>query len=111
MGKAFGCSGGYVSANAEIVDAIRSTASNFIFSTSMSPVIAAACLESVRYLKTHPEVRDRHQYVAALIKTKLKSKGIPALNSASHIVPVFIGDPVLCKEASERLLNEHNIYI
>ncbi|CAD8142405.1 unnamed protein product [Paramecium pentaurelia] len=111
LGKAFGCSGGYVSANSEIVDAVRSTASNFIFSTSMSPIIAAACLESVKYLKTHPEIRERHQYVASLIKAKLKSKGIPALNSASHIVPVFIGDPVLCKEASEKLLNEYNIYI
>lgn len=111
LGKAFGCSGGYVASSAEIVDAIRSTASSFIFSTSMAPVVAAACAESVRYVKQHPELRVVHQQVARSIKSKLKARGIPALLSASHIVPVFVGDPVLCKLASEKLLTEHGIYI
>ncbi|KAM3140466.1 hypothetical protein pb186bvf_007446 [Paramecium bursaria] len=111
LGKAFGCSGGYVAASFPIVDSIRSVASNFIFSTSLPPVIAASCLASVQYLKQNNQIRVQHQKTAKEIKRQLKLANIPIIDNPSHIIPVFIGDAVKCKQASEILIQKYGIYI
>ncbi len=110
LGKAFGVVGGYIAASASLVDAVRSHAPGFIFTTALPPAIAAGALASVRHLRTHPEIRDAHQDKAARLKHLLKAAHIPTLPSASHIVPVVVGDPRLCKAASDALLEHHAIY-
>jgi 5-aminolevulinate synthase len=111
LAKAFGVMGGYVSASATIIDAIRSTASGFIFTTSLAPVLAAGALASVRHLKTSGDERTLQQRHAALLKRELVRIGLPLLRSPSHIVPVVVGDPVLCKRLTDRLLAEFQIYV
>lgn len=112
LGKAFGCQGGYIAGNGTVIDAIRSVASGFIFTTSMSPVLCAGALASIKYLKDHNELRDQHQLAARKLKKKLERHEIEVLDIAcTHIVPVMIRDAVKCKQHSDELLNEHGIYI
>jgi 5-aminolevulinate synthase len=111
LAKAIGVMGGYITANKNIVDAIRSFASGFIFTTSLPPAIAAGAIESLRVLKSSNELRDKHQERAARLKQVLNEANLPILHTDTHIVPLMVGDPVLCKRASDRLLSEHNIYI
>jgi 5-aminolevulinate synthase len=110
LGKAYGVQGGYISADKIIVDAIRSVASGFIFTTSLSPVTCAGALAAVKYLKAHPELREQHQERAAKLKQVFRENGIPLMENETHIVPVMINNAVKCKQISDTLLNEHNIY-
>jgi len=111
LGKAFGVQGGYIAGEAIVIDAIRSVASGFIFTTSSSPVICAGALASVKYVMDHNELREQHQLQASKLKRKLKHYDIEVHPDAStHIVPVMIGDPVRCKKLSDVLLEEHGIY-
>ena len=109
--KAYGVMGGYVACNAKLADAIRSYAPGFIFSTSLSPAIAAGAKASVEYLKIHPELREKHQQHARSLKTQLKALGMPVSDYGSHIVPIHVGDPVKCKMLSDMLMQDHGIYI
>jgi 5-aminolevulinate synthase len=111
LAKAYGCMGGYIAADADIVDAVRSIASAFIFTTSLAPAVVGGALASVRYLTEEDSLRIRHQDRAATLKRRLAEAGLPVMASPSHIVPVWVGDPVKCKQASDLLLAEHGIYI
>jgi 5-aminolevulinate synthase len=111
LGKAIGVMGGYIAADAVIVDAVRSWASGFIFTTSLPPALTAGALASVRHLKANPELREAHQERAAALKARFAAAGIPVLPSESHIVPVHVGDPVHCKMISDMLLEDHGVYV
>ena len=113
LGKAFGCQGGYIAGDDVAIDAIRSVASGFIFTTSMSPVICAGALSSIKYLRSEHgvELRQQHQNRAKRLKKILKHKNINMIENETHIVPVLVGDPVRCKQISDTLLNDHNIYV
>ena len=110
LAKAYGVMGGYIAASAKMVDAIRSYAPGFIFTTSLAPSIAAGAAASVAYLKDHPELREAHQTQAGILKLRLKGLGLPIIDHGSHIVPVHVGDPVKCKMISDKLLEDHGIY-
>ena len=111
LGKAFGVQGGYIAADDLVVDAVRSVASGFIFTTSISPVLCAGALAAVKYLKDHNELREAHQERAQTLKAMLTAAGLPVMLNETHIVPVLIGDAVKCKAASDRLIEEFNIYV
>jgi 5-aminolevulinate synthase len=111
LGKAFGVMGGYIAADAVIVDAIRSYADGFIFTTSLPPALAAGAAASIRWLKQHDEVRVAHQARAARLKARFAEAGLPVMASASHIVPVLVGDAHHCKLISDILLSDHGIYV
>ena len=112
LGKAYGVQGGYIAGDGLVIDAIRSVASGFIFTTSTSPVICAGALASIKYLKDHNELREQHQERASKLKHMLSEVGIEVLDCANtHIVPVMIRDAKLCKDMSDMLLNDYNIYI
>jgi 5-aminolevulinate synthase len=111
LGKAIGVMGGYIAADAVIVDAVRSWASGFIFTTSLPPALTAGALASVRHLKAHSELRVAHQERAETLKRRLLEAGIPVLPSVSHIVPVHVGNPVHCKLISDMLLEDFGIYV
>jgi 5-aminolevulinate synthase len=111
LAKAFGCMGGYIAGSAALVDAVRSHASGFIFTTSLPPAIAGAALASIRHVAAHDELRQRHQERAARLKDLLHEAGLPVMPSETHIVPVLVGDPERCKLATDILLEEHGIYI
>jgi len=111
LAKAFGVVGGYIAATEATVDFVRSCGSGFIFSTSMPPAIAAAALASIRHVTAHPEIRVRHQERAATLKRRLAAAGLPVMPSVTHIVPVFVGDAALCKQASDLLMERHSIYV
>lgn len=111
LGKAYGVQGGYIAADKIIIDAVRSIASGFIFTTSMSPVLCAGALAAVKYLKENNELRIKHQERANHLKQLFVNNGIPVMPSDTHIVPVMVGDAFKCKKISDELLNEHNIYV
>ena len=103
--------GGYVAASHALIDFIRSFGPGFIFSSALPPAVAAGALASIRYLKDNNQIRERHQERAATLKRRLTALGIPVMPSVSHIVPVMVGDAALCKQASDDLLRQHNIYV
>jgi 5-aminolevulinate synthase len=111
LGKAYGVQGGYIAGDAIVIDAIRSIAAGFIFTTSMSPVTCAGALAAVKYLKANSELRDQHQERARKLKYRLHKAGLPVMDSTTHIVPVLVGDAKRAKEMSDRLLNDYNIYV
>lgn len=111
LAKAYGTMGGYIASNKNIIDVIRSFASSFIFTTSLPPAIAAGALASVKHLKTSCVERTIHQERAKSLKEKLRQTGIIVMPSESHIVPILVGDPKLCKKASDMLLANFSIYV
>jgi 5-aminolevulinate synthase len=111
LAKAFGCLGGYIAASADIIDAVRSYAPGFIFTTALPPAVCAAATAAIRHLKTSQAERDRHQERAARVKAVLNAAGLPVMANQTHIVPVMVGDPEKCKQASDLLLAEHSIYV
>jgi len=111
LAKGFGVMGGYVAANRAIIDAIRSYAPEFIFTTALPPALCAAARASIEHLKGNGQERLQHQRQAGLTKVILADAGLPVLKTETHIVPVMVGDARLCKAASDMLLEKHNIYI
>ena len=111
LGKAFGLQGGYVAGKKYFLDAIRSLAPGFIFTTSISPVICAGAISSVRFVKEHNNLRDEIKERSLKTKTELAKAGINVLKNSSHIVPIIIGDPIKCKTISDELLEEDGIYV
>lgn len=112
LGKAFGVQGGYIAGDGEVLDAIRSIAAGFIFTTSMSPVTCAGALAAIKYLKQNNDVRVKHQERANKLKQLLRDADLPVMEcSTTHIVPVLIGDAKKCKAASDLLLTEFDIYV
>jgi 5-aminolevulinate synthase len=111
LAKAFGCLGGYIAGSVPLIDAVRSYAPGFIFTTALPPAICAAAVAAIRHLKSSSFERERHQDRAARVKAVLNSAGLPVMASTTHIVPVFVGDPEKCKQATDLLLGEHGIYI
>ncbi len=111
LGKAYGVHGGYIAASAKMVDAIRSYAPGFIFTTSLPPAVAAGAAASVKHLKTDPHLRELQQTNARILKDRLKAMGLPITDHGSHIVPVHVGDPVKCKMLSDLLLENYGIYV
>jgi len=111
LGKAFGVMGGYIAADKVIIDVIRSYAPGFIFSTSLSPVLVAGVLASVRHLKASSEERDGQQAAAQFLKDSMANAGLPVMPSVTHIVPLMVGDPVKAKRISDILLAEYGVYV
>jgi 5-aminolevulinate synthase len=111
LAKAFGVMGGYIAGDAELVDAIRTFAHGFIFTTSLPPALSAGALASIRWLKAHNEVRVTHQERAAALKARMLAAGLPVMPSVSHIVPVLVGEAMHCKMVSDLLLSDHGIYV
>jgi 5-aminolevulinate synthase len=111
LAKGFGSLGGYIAADATIIDAVRSHSPQFIFTSALPPMVAAGACAAVRHLKMSNEERAGHQHMAAATKQALRAAGLPILDNPSHIIPVMIGDADLCKAASALLLGRHNIYL
>jgi 5-aminolevulinate synthase len=111
LAKGFGTLGGYIAANATVIDAVRSYAPSFIFTTALPPMVAAGACAAVRHLKSSVEERERHQHMAALTKHALRAAGLPILDNPSHIVPLMVRDAARCKAASDLLLSRHSIYV
>ena len=111
LGKAFGVMGGYIAADKMIIDVIRSYAPGFIFTTSLSPVLVAGALASVRHLKASSAEREGQQQAATTLKAMMRDAGLPVMDSTTHIVPLMIGDPVKAKRASDILLAEYGVYV
>ncbi|HTH27435.1 MAG TPA: 5-aminolevulinate synthase [Sphingobium sp.] len=111
LGKAFGVMGGYIAADQVIIDVIRSYAPGFIFTTSLSPVLVAGVLASVRHLKQSSEEREGQQAAAATLKRLMREADLPVMDSTTHIVPLLVGDPVKAKRISDVLLAEYGVYV
>ncbi|MEI6641550.1 MAG: 5-aminolevulinate synthase [Novosphingobium sp.] len=111
LGKAFGVMGGYIASDARIIDVIRSYAPGFIFTTSLSPVLAAGVLAAVRHLKASSVEREGQQAAAAFLKQSFANAGLPVMPSTTHIVPLMVGDPVRAKKVSDILLAEYGVYV
>jgi 5-aminolevulinate synthase len=111
LAKAFGGLGGYIAGSGRLIDAVRSYAPGFIFTTALPPAVCAAATAAIRHLKVSDWERERHQDRAGRTKAVLAAAGLPILQNDTHIVPVFVGDPELCKQASDLLLERHAIYI
>jgi 5-aminolevulinate synthase len=111
LAKAFGCLGGYIAGSAAMVDAVRSYAPGFIFTTALPPPVCAAAAAAIRHPKTSHWERERHQDRAGRVKAVLAAAGLPVMPNGTHIVPLFVGDAARCKIASDMLLADHGIYI
>ena len=111
LAKGFGIMGGYIAATRDICDAIRSYAPGFIFTTSLAPAIAAGAIASIRHLKTSKSERERHQERVGTLKGRLLAAGLPVMDNPSHIVPLLVGNPVLCKQMTDALLDRFGIYV
>jgi 5-aminolevulinate synthase len=111
LAKAFGCLGGYITGSAALIDAVRSYAPGFIFTTALPPPVCAAATAAIRHLKSSGWERERHQDRAGRVKAVLTAAGLPLMASETHIVPVLVGDAEKCKAACDLLLEEHGIYI
>jgi 5-aminolevulinate synthase len=111
LAKAFGCLGGYIAGSVALIDAVRSYAPGFIFTTALPPPICSAATAAIRHLKTSQWERELHQDRAGRTRAVLAAAGLPVMTNETHILPVFVGDPELCKQASDLLLVEHGIYI
>jgi 5-aminolevulinate synthase len=111
LAKAFGCMGGYIAGSSALVDAVRSAAAGFIFTTSLPPAIVGAALASVRHLREHDELRQQHQERANRLKGLLRAAGLPVMRSKTHIVPVLVGCPHRAKLISDLLMLEYGIYV
>ena len=111
LAKAFGVMGGYITGTSAVIDCVRSFASGFIFTTSLPPAITAGALAAVRHLKTSNAEREELQSRAARLKHLLSGVNVPLIESPSHIVPVLVGDPALCKVVSDELLYTHGVYV
>jgi 5-aminolevulinate synthase len=111
LAKGFGVVGGYIAASTALCDFVRSFASGFIFTSALPPSVAAGALASIRHLKESNQERIRHQAIVAYLRRKLDAAGLPHMTNPSHIVPVMVGDPVLCKQISDVLLRDHAIYV
>ena len=111
LAKAFGCIGGYLAGSNALIDAVRSHAPGFIFTTALPPGICAAATAAIRHLKSSNAEREAHQQCAARVKSVLKAAGLPVMPTDTHIVPVLVGDAERCKAASDLLLTDHRIYI
>ena len=111
LAKAYGVQGGYIAGKKDFVDAIRSLASAFIFTTSLSPVICAGALTSIKYVRDHPELREKLHERSKTTKKILKDHNINVMDNDSHIVPVMIGDAKKCKAVSDELLYKFGIYV
>ncbi|MGE0776670.1 MAG: aminotransferase class I/II-fold pyridoxal phosphate-dependent enzyme, partial [Sphingomonadaceae bacterium] len=111
LGKAFGVMGGYIASDRNVIDVIRSYAPGFIFTTSLSPVLVAGVLASVRHLKQSSAERDGQQAAATTLKQMFADAGLPVMPSTTHIVPLMIGDPVRAKKISDILLAEYGVYV
>lgn len=111
LAKGFGVMGGYITGSSVLVDVLRSYAPGFIFSTSLAPVLVAGVLASVRHLKTSNVEREVHQERAHTLRQMMADAGLPVMMCESHIVPVMVGDPVVCKQVSDDLLQDHGIYV
>jgi len=111
LAKGFGVIGGYIAGSTALCDYVRSFASGFIFTTALPPAVAAGALASVRYLKGSSAERDRQKQQVARLRARLDAAGVPHYDNPSHIVPVIVGDPVLCKQICDLLLDGHGIYL
>lgn len=111
LAKAFGCLGGYIAGSATLIDAVRSYAPGFIFTTALPPAVCAAATAAIRHLKSSQWERDRHQDCAARLKSVLNAARLPVMPSNTHIVPLHVGDPQKCKIVCDLLLSKHGIYI
>ncbi len=111
LAKAFGLMGGYISASKTIIDFIRSFSPGFIFTTSLPPAIASGAIASIRYIKHNNELRKKLMEKCLIIKEKLLHSNIPFIKTKSHIIPIIIGDTVLCKKASDELYEKHKVYL
>ncbi len=111
LAKGFGCLGGYIAGSTDLIDAVRSYAPGFIFTTALPPAVCAAATAAIRHLKTSSWERQRHQDRAARVKAILSNSGLPVMKTDTHIVPIFVGDPEKCKAATDMLLEDHGIYI
>jgi 5-aminolevulinate synthase len=111
LAKAFGCLGGYIAGSSNLIDAVRSYAPGFIFTTALPPPICAAATAAIQHLKASQWERESHQKRAARVKSVLSGAGLPIMQTDTHIIPVMVGDPKKCKAASDLLLSEHGIYI
>ena len=111
FGKAYGCMGGFITGDAPVVDAIRSFAASFIFTTSLPPAVLAGALASVEHLKVSDIERQRMRRNVKMMKEGLESAGLPFMRSESHIIPVIVGEPNCCREVSQLLMDEYNVYV
>jgi 5-aminolevulinate synthase len=111
LAKAFGLMGGYITGRSELIDCVRSNAPGFIFTTSLAPALAAGACASIRHLKESDVERKAMHYKAAQLKSQLRAAGLPVMGSPSHVVPVMVGDAVLCRTVTDALLRDHAIYV
>ena len=111
LAKAYGMIGGYIAADNNIVDAVRSLVSGFIFTTSIPPSTAAGALRSIRYLRAKDDVRSAHQRQVRRLKDGLREIGLPFIEGPTHIVPLMVGDPIICKQLSDELLRSYSAYV